>query len=181
MFWSRIREQPHMTLALKFAALVIVAAEDYNDAREVLGTVHQDNGVFFGDYNSAMARIESCLMALDRACRIADQRELRSVLPDDVTSRLLSRNQTSQISRLRNAIDHADKDILRDQAAEGDYVLLYGDVDGLRIGSLSASWELLAGWINGLSSATKALLLPPRAVASLVDGAPHFTPEGSGS
>jgi hypothetical protein len=160
IFWFQVRDQPDSSLAVKFIAQTIVAAQEYSDGREVLLEVHRDNNVFFGLYNGALARIETSILALDRSIRIATQLQKRGTLPPAVWAAMPSKGAQKRISRLRNRIEHADKEVPSGKWSVRASSFLYGDRDKLEIADVEASWLELGRWIDQATAAARVLAMP---------------------
>jgi hypothetical protein len=166
LLWYQIRLQPDSSLGIKLAAQIIVAADEYSRARDVLATVHQDNSVFFADYNESLARIETCILALDRAMRIAKQLRERGTLPPGVWEMLPPNRARRRISNLRNRIEHADKEVPHEKWPEFEYLFLYGSRDELEIADQRVSWKELGRWIDASTKAVRRLLSSPQGTES---------------
>ncbi|MCA1702591.1 MAG: hypothetical protein LC808_04720 [Actinobacteria bacterium] len=148
IFWFPIATQPDLSLGIKFIALSILAAEEYLQARKVLATVQSDNNRFFGRYNSALAHVETAILALDRAMRIADQLNRRGTLPGPTWTSMPSRRARTRISKLRNRIEHADKEIPAGKWPDSASSFLYGSRDKFEVADAAATWEELGRWVD---------------------------------
>jgi hypothetical protein len=163
-FWSPVQQQPDLSLAVKCASQVVVAAEEYDTARELLVTVHEGpSGTFFDRYHAGMARVEHAILDLDRAVRLAVQLDARGTLPPHVKEALPSRNARGTISALRNRVEHADDEVSDGRWPDSLSAFLYGSRHKMEIADRSVTWVQFAGWVDAMTEAARRLLMPPTA------------------
>lgn len=97
--------------------------------------------------------LETCRSALDRASRCAE-----GIDAQVATSSIPSRRVRRRISRVRNAIEHADRDVIKRRIGVGSYTTLAPMNDRLEIGPVAVSYEELASWIRAFSEYTAELM-----------------------
>jgi hypothetical protein len=152
--------QPDNVLALKIVALCETAISQYQQARSLLAPGRRSGhtgGAWLKDYYTGLASTEFCFSALDRAFGMVTQLDQRGTLPQALDSLLPSRNARSCISQMRNAIEHADRDIASGRVEEGQSALLYASRHAFEIGSRSITHRQLADDLTRLAGFVDAM------------------------
>jgi hypothetical protein len=97
--------------------------------------------------------LETCISALDRASRCAE-----SISAEAAVSSIPSRQVRRRISRARNAIEHADRDLVKGRIGLGSYTTLAPMNERVEIGPIVVTYEELALWIRALSECAAELM-----------------------
>lgn len=147
---------PDGKLALRIITLAPVAHREYEAARECIG-----QPCSLGIYSRGVSHLETCLIVLGRTFAMADQLKRRRRLPKSVAPLLPPRATRRSVAGFRNAIEHADRDILRDaplaDGMEHTAILLLATPQGLQLRHRRMSWEMLAGCIRDVAASALAL------------------------
>ena len=146
-------------LVKSFARLLDKALYEYESARNsLLEDIKTPNEVMT-PYFRTVDHLETCITTLQRTIEFA--RKIRKtskapVLPRKVN--VLSDDTGNRIKKIRNAIEHMDKDIIQGKLKENDSIALVAKSDALELSGEEIYYNELANWLRELHSLAKIII-----------------------
>lgn len=130
-----------------FVRLCDLATREYELARaSLVEQVNTPNNVMSPLFR-AVGHFEQCLFALRRALRFARHKKGPKLHPSDVLSKIV----TKRLRDIRDAIEHTDERIRKDQISENEPIMLVVKSDSVELGWNEIYYNELAEWIRALN------------------------------
>lgn len=151
-------------LTMNFIRLVDLAVQEYELGRDCLQEA-LNNNEHIGSAIASAGHFEVCLNALKRSINflkaIRGSQDipigLKSLLPRQ--SIVLKRNVENQVNRMRNAIEHLERDIKNGEIQNGQALCVYAKKEMLELGCHCIRYEDLAKWLTELNTLSSKLAL----------------------
>lgn len=161
-------------LTANFVRLVDLAIHDYQNARQLLSQTIQKNtkspeGSYEsmfpeyspGSYLLAAGHFESCVSNIKRCIRyfrVLDRNQNSNINPERKKYSVFSTKQKKQITAMRDAIQHSEKDLLDGRIQEDKAYILIPQQTAVELGEHSIEYTKLAYWLRELHEIANNLL-----------------------
>lgn len=146
------KDRTAYALLMNFNRVVDILIEEYETARRSMIQVTEETGaVPLSALLSAIGHFETCITTTLRAIRFAQRLRSRSrgaVVPPKLS--VLSGTVEDRIRNMRNAIEHLENQIARDDWKPGQPYCLMAYEDRIGLGDDAIRYVELAQWIRDL-------------------------------